>query len=110
VGGGGEQVDEGLALVGFRSGERPGDRQAREGADKVEAQAPEEPRVRSAVAVLGPSGQVGAAGGLAGAGAFDRRRVGHPHIIGPGRGPLGEEPGEGPHQAGRGPQPLVVAR
>src|SRR5690625_4691423 len=60
VGCGGEQVDQGLAFVGFRAGQRPGDRESLQGADQVETQAPEESGVGGAVAVLGPSGQVGA--------------------------------------------------
>ena len=54
VGRGVEHVAQGLALVGLRAGEREQDWQPAEGADQVQAQAPEVPRVRRAVAVLGP--------------------------------------------------------
>lgn len=42
---GGEEVEEGLALVGFCSGKGEGDWQALEGAYQVQAQAPEESAV-----------------------------------------------------------------
>ncbi|KFF98198.1 hypothetical protein IQ62_26355 [Streptomyces scabiei] len=62
---GGEGVQQGLALVGFCSGQGEGDGQALEGAHQVQPQAPEEAAVTGAVPVLGPSGQVGTLDGLA---------------------------------------------
>jgi hypothetical protein len=56
----GEQVQQRLALIGLRPGQRERDRQAVQRADQVQPQAPEVARVAGAVPVLGPSGQVGA--------------------------------------------------
>jgi hypothetical protein len=66
---GGQDSQEGLAFVGFGAGEREGDGQAAEGGDQVQAQPPEVARMAGAVPVFGPSGQVRAAGGVAGAAA-----------------------------------------
>ena len=79
--GGGEDVVQGVAFVGFGAGQRPADGQTVQGADQVQPQPPEEPGVGGAVAVLGPSGQIGALDGLAGAGALDRGRVDHPDVV-----------------------------
>ena len=55
-----ERCREDVAFVGFGAGQRPAHGQAVQGADQVQPQAPEEPGVGGAVAVLGPAGQVGA--------------------------------------------------
>ena len=62
-----QEVKEGLAFVGLGPGQGEGDGQALKGADQVQAQAPEEAAVAGAVAVFGPTCQVGAFDGLAGA-------------------------------------------
>lgn len=62
---GGEQVQQGLALVGLGSGQDEDDGQALEGAHQVQPKAPEEAAAAGAVPVLGPSGQVGAFDSLA---------------------------------------------
>jgi len=56
----GDHLEAGVALVGFGRGERVGHRQPRRRCDEVQAQAqaPEVPRVRGAVAVGGPSCEV----------------------------------------------------
>lgn len=66
-----QERGEDLALVGLGSGQRPGDGESVQGADQVQAQAPEVAGVRGAVAVLGPSGQVRSLDGLSGTGALD---------------------------------------
>src|SRR6266700_3106961 len=55
----GDQVDEDFTFVGLGVGQGERDRQAVHGGDQVQAQAPEQPGVRGAVAVTGPAGQVG---------------------------------------------------
>ncbi len=87
---GGEEVQQGLALVGLGPGQGEGDGQALEGAHQVQPQASEEAAVAGAVAVLGPSGQVAAFDGLAGAAAFHRRGVHDPHVIAPHRSICGQ--------------------
>ena len=74
----GDHVQTGVALVGFGPGERVGHRQPRRRCDEVQAQAPEPSRVRGAVAVGGPSGEVRAPLGLAAAAALHRGRVHDP--------------------------------
>jgi hypothetical protein len=54
-----------------------------QGGKHVQAQPPEVVGVAGAVAVLGPSGQLAAACGLAGVGAFHWGRVDRPRVIGP---------------------------
>ncbi|GHD07657.1 hypothetical protein GCM10010313_27080 [Streptomyces violarus] len=80
---GGEQVQQGLALVGLGPGQGESDGQAPEGAHQVQAQAPEEAAAAGAVPVLGPSGQVGAFHGLEGASALYRRGIHDPHVVAP---------------------------
>ena len=53
-----EHGHEHLTLVERGMRQRPGDRQPGRRADQVQPQAPEEPRVRGAVAVTGPPGQI----------------------------------------------------
>jgi hypothetical protein len=98
-----------FSLIGFRAGQREPDRQATEGGDQVQAQTPEVARMRSAVPVFGPSGQLGAFDGLAGTAAFDRDGIGHPHVVGPQAGVGGKRPDHRRDQAGSVAQPLVVA-
>src|ERR687898_3114552 len=78
AGGVGEDVGQGVSLVGFGAGERPADREAVQGGDQVQPQPPEVAGVGGAVAVFGPPGQVGTLRGLAGAAALHRGRVDHP--------------------------------
>ena len=98
-----------FALVGLRAGERPRHGQAVQGADQVQPQPPEGPRVGGAVAVLGPAGQVGALGGLPGAAALHRRGVDDPHVVTEHAGPPPELADQPRHRAGEPAQPLVVA-
>ena len=74
-----------LAFVGFGAGEREADGQAVQGGQQVQPQPPEVARMAGAVPVLGPSRQVGAAGGLLRPAAFHRGGVHHPHVIAPQR-------------------------
>jgi hypothetical protein len=69
------------------------DGQAVQGAQQVQPQPPEVPRVAGAVAVLGPTGQVRAEHCVPGAAAFDRGGVDHPHIVMPQAGIGGQDPG-----------------
>jgi len=92
------------------AGEREGDRQAAQGGDQVQAQPPEVARMAGATPVFGPSGQVRAAGGIAGAAAFDRGGIDDPRVVGPQAGIGGEQPDQGRDQPGRGAQPPVVPR
>ncbi|OXY88567.1 hypothetical protein BEK98_41885 [Streptomyces diastatochromogenes] len=73
-----QEVKEGLAFVGLGPGQGEGDGQALKGADQVQAQAPEGAAVAGAVAVFGPTCQVGAFEGLSGAAAFHRGGVHDP--------------------------------
>ena len=105
-----EHGDEDLPFVEFRVREGPGDRQPSRGADQVQPQSPEEPGVRGAVAVAGPSGQVRPLGGGPGPGALHRGRVNHPDRVGPQVGVRGQYPDQPLDQRDRVAQPLVVAR
>jgi hypothetical protein len=80
---GGEHAAQHVALVGFGPGQGEGDGQALQRAPQVQLQAPEVAGVAGAVPVPGPSGQVRALGGLAGATAPDRGGTDHPDVIGP---------------------------
>src|SRR5918995_4623488 len=71
VGVGGEDAEQGLALVGLRAGQGEADRQPVQGAQQVQPQSPEEARMAGAVAVLGPPGQIGAPRGVSRSPAFD---------------------------------------
>ena len=79
-----------------------------QGGDQVQPQPPEVARVAGAVSVLGPSGQVRAAGGVAGAAAFDRGGIDDPHVVGPQAGIGGQQPDQRGDQPGGGAQPPVV--
>src|SRR5512133_2238325 len=68
AGSGSQDRFEDLAFVGLSAGQRPPHGQTVQGADQMQPQTPEEPTVRGAVAVLGPSGQVGSLHGLPRAG------------------------------------------
>ena len=98
-----------FALVGFRAGDRERDRQSRGCGDKVQPQAPEVPRMRRAVAVLGPSREAGALLGLAAASALDRRGVHQPHVVVPRLALACEASHDTCDHRGAAPQPLVVA-
>ncbi|GHD76193.1 hypothetical protein GCM10010317_092120 [Streptomyces mirabilis] len=89
-----EQALQGFAFVGLGSGQGEGDWQALEGADQVQAQAPEKAAVAGAVAVFGLSGQVGAFGGLAAAATFERGGIHDPYVVAPHRGAGGQYPGD----------------
>jgi hypothetical protein len=108
--GGGEDVVQGVAFVGFGAGQCPADGQTVQGAEQVQPQAPEEPGVGGAVAVLGPAGQLGAVHGFPGPGAFDRGGIDDPHVVAGDRGLPAEHPDQPGHGGRQFPQPLVVAR
>src|ERR687897_2595926 len=65
VGVGGQDAEQGLALVGLGAGQGEPDRQPVQGAQQVQPQSPEVARMAGAVAVFGPPGQIGAPRGLA---------------------------------------------
>src|SRR6266511_63832 len=95
--------------VGRGASKREADRQAVQRADKVQAQPPEVAAVAGAVAVFGPSGQLGAVGGLGRPAALYGGGVAYPHVIGP-PGRVAGQHADGPlEQAGGCPQALVVA-
>src|SRR6266508_536118 len=98
-----------LPFVGLGAGKREADRQAVQRADQVQAQPPEVAAVAGAVAVFGPSGQLGAVGGLGRPAALHGGGVAYPHVIGP-PGRVAGQHADGPlEQAGGCPQALVVA-
>ena len=75
VGVGVEDLEQALALVGLGAGQGESDREPVQRADQVQPQSPEEPGVAGAVAVLGPSGQIGTFRGLAAASALITERI-----------------------------------
>ena len=105
----GDHVQTGVALVGFGPGERVGHRQPRRRCDEVQAQAPEPSRVRGAVAVGGPSGEVRAPLGLAAAAALHRGRVHDPDVVVKRRAVPGQRADHVFHQLTAAAQALVVA-
>src|SRR6266536_2745425 len=106
---GGKDAQQDLPFVGLGAGKREADRQAVQRADQVQAQPPEVAAVAGAVAVFGPSGQLGAVGGLGRPAALHGGGVAYPHVIGP-PGRVAGQHADGPlEQAGGCPQALVVA-
>jgi hypothetical protein len=89
----GQDAQQDLPLVGLRPGQGEADGQAVQGAQQVQPQSPEPSRVGGAVPVLGPSGQVRALDGLAGAGALDGGGVHDPDVVGPQAGAGGQDAG-----------------
>src|SRR5450631_1519139 len=105
----GEHAAQHIAFVSFGAGQGEGDGQALQGADQVQPQAPEVPRMTGAIPVFGPSGQVRALGGLAGPAALDWGGIDYPHIVAPDGGIGGQKTDAVPDQRSGTAQPLVIA-
>jgi hypothetical protein len=117
AGPGGDQVrvtfddcGQDLALIDLRAGQGPGHGQPGRGADQVQPQPPEEPRMGGAVAIGRPPGQGRAADRRAGASAFHRRGIHDPRRVLPQVGVLGQDPDRPRQQRQRATQPLVIPR
>ena len=105
-----EHGEQHVAFVGLGAGQRERHGQPRQRAHQVQAQAPEEARVRGAIAVLGPPGEVGTLRRFPRPPALDRGRVDHPHIIAGSAGTRDQVRDHRPQHAGRRTDPLVVTR
>jgi hypothetical protein len=106
----GQHVLGHLALGRVGRGQLEAERHAVGGADQVEPEAPERPRVGGAVATGGVAGELRALDGLGRLGAGDGCRVEQPQAVAEGRRAVGQAV-EQPHDLrGQRPQALVVAR
>ena len=87
-----QDAEQDEPLVAFGPGQGEPDGQAVQGAEQVQPQSPEPARVRGAVPVLGPPGQLRPLDGLPGTAAFHRGGIDDPHVVRPQSGIGGQHP------------------
>lgn len=79
--GAGQNIEEDLAFIRLGPGQCVPDREPVQGGDQVQAQPAKVARMRRAVPIFGPPGQIRTAGSFSGSAAFHGCGVNDPHII-----------------------------
>src|SRR5574340_1112164 len=105
-----DQLQADLTLVTLGGGELEGAGSAVRREQRMQPEAPEEARVRGAIAVVGDIGEHRALGRLAAAPALHGRRVDQEQIVCEAGAPLGEDPDEPLARVCKPTPTLVVAR